>query len=245
MILLKSVSMKSQQEIERHYFEQFRKASGLETIPAYGDKPDVILHLDRKTGVEITNFYLRPGHDPASEQRQRKRRQDVVAEAQKRYRNTGGRWFELTIQFDNKRPIGSGRRAALIGELVGLARRIEDHPTGPVSPVLFEQSPELLTVWLNAQEYLDAVWSVSQVYTLDILSPQALSEIIREKEAKASGYQSCDAYWLLVIVDWADPAQDQEITVGALALMSNVFERVILYKPGFNEIIEAKPQETR
>ena len=194
MILLKSVSMKSQQEIERHYFEQFRKASGLEAIPAYGDKPDVILHLDLKTGVEITNFYLRPGHDPASEQRQRKRRQDVVAEAQKRYRNTGGRWFELTIQFDNKRPIGSGRRAALIGELVGLARRIEDHPTGPVSPVLFEQSPELLTVWLNAQEYLDAVWSVSQVYTLDILSPQALSEIIREKEAKASGYQSCDAY---------------------------------------------------
>ena len=29
MILLKSVSVKSQQEIERHYFEQFRKASGL------------------------------------------------------------------------------------------------------------------------------------------------------------------------------------------------------------------------
>ena len=28
------------------------------------------------------------------------------------------------------------------------------------------------------------------------------------------------------------------------ALTSNVFERVILYKPGFNEIIEAKPQET-
>ena len=62
---------------------------------------------------------------------------------------------------------------------LGLARRIEDHPTGPASPVLFEQSPELLTAWLNAQEYLDAVWSVSQVYTLDILSPQALSEIIR------------------------------------------------------------------
>ena len=61
--------MKSQQETERHYFEQYREASGLVAIPAYGDKPDVILHLDRKIGVEITNFYLRPGHDKASEQR--------------------------------------------------------------------------------------------------------------------------------------------------------------------------------
>ncbi len=129
--------MRTQQEIERHYFEQFRKASGLEAIPAYGDKPDVILHLNRKIGVEITNFYLRPGHDPASEQRQRKRRQDVVAEAQKCYRDTGGRWFELTIQFDTKRPIGSGRKAALVDELVDLARHIEDHSTGPVSPVLY------------------------------------------------------------------------------------------------------------
>jgi hypothetical protein len=83
--------MKSKQEIQRHYFEQFREASGLDAIPEYGDQPDVVLHLDRKIGVEITNFYLRPGHDKASVQRQRELRRDVVEEAQKRYRGVGGR----------------------------------------------------------------------------------------------------------------------------------------------------------
>jgi len=234
--------MESQGEIERHYFELFCKASGLDAIPAYGNKPDVILYLDRKIGVEITNFYLRPGRDKASQQRQREQRQYVVTEAQKRYREAGGRGLELTIQFDTKRPIRSGRKIDLIGELVDLARRIEDHSSGPVSSTLFEQSSELLTVWLNWEEYLDAIWRVSQVYTLDSISPQALSERIREKEAKASGYQPCDAYWLLIVVDWVDPTQDQEITVGPLNLSSSVFQRVILFEPGFNEIIEAKPQ---
>lgn len=233
--------MKPQQEIERGYFEQFRRASDLDAIPSYGDKPDVILHLDRKIGVEITNFYLRPGHDGASEQRQRVRREDVITQARNRYRDDGGRGFELTIQFNPKRPIGSKRSAALIAELADLAKRIEDHPTGPVSPVLFERSPELLTVWLNAQEYLDATWRVVQVYPLDFVSTLALSRIIRDKEAKAKRYLPCDAYWLLIVVDWADPAQDQEIAVGELALSSSVFERIILYKPGFNEIIEVKP----
>jgi hypothetical protein len=130
------------QEIERGYFEQFRRASGLDAIPSYGDKPDVILHLDRKIGVEITNFYLRPGHDEASEQRQRERRKDVITEALNRYRGEGGRDHELTIQFNPKRPIRSERSAALIAELADLAKRIEDHPTGPVSPLLFERSPE-------------------------------------------------------------------------------------------------------
>ena len=82
----------SQQEAEKFYFELFRQASGMGAIPEYGDKPDVIIHLDRKIGVEITNFYLRPGSDDASEQRQRERRTTIVADAQtpleERGRNT-------------------------------------------------------------------------------------------------------------------------------------------------------------
>jgi len=148
--------MRSQQNIERHYFGRFCKAAGLDVIPAYGDKPDVVLHLDRKIGVEITNFYIRPGADEASEQRQRQRRQEVVEAASKKYRATGGRRFELTIQFNPKQPIRSGRKAALIAELARLATRVEGRPQGNVSPVLFEQCPEVLTVWLNPREYLDA-----------------------------------------------------------------------------------------
>jgi hypothetical protein len=229
----------SQQEAEKYYFDLFRQASGLVAIPDYGDKPDVILHLDRKIGVEITNLYVRPGSDDASEQRQRERRTKVVAAAQSHYRQMGGRDFELTIQFNAKSPIRSRRMAALTTELADLASRIERHSTGPIDPEVFATSPELLTVYLNAREYPDPRWPIAQVYTLDFISPQTLTDILREKEAKALEYQPCDAYWLLIIVDWVDRAQDQEITVNVPMLTSQIFERVILYKPDFNEIVDA------
>lgn len=65
-----------------------------------------------------------------------------------------------------------------------------------------------------------------------------LSEIIAAKEAKTSEYQPCNAYWLLVVVDWIDPAQEQEITTTRVALSSNVYERIIIYKPIFDEILD-------
>jgi len=230
----------SQQEAEKFYFELFRQASDLGAIPEYGDKPDVIIHLDRKIGVEITNFYLRPGSDDASEQRQRERRTNIVADAQSLYRRQGGsRAFELTIQFNTNFPIRSRRTAALTTELADLARLIERHSTGPIDPEVFAPSPELLTVWLNAREYPDPRWRITQVYTLNFISLQALADILREKEAKALQYQPCDAYWLLIIVDWVDRAQDQEITINDPILTSQIFERVILYKPDFNEIVDA------
>lgn len=230
--------MGSQQDIERYYFEQFRRAAGLDALPAYGDKPDVLLCTDRKIGVEITNFYVRPGAEEASEQRQRERRQEVVEAAGERYRAAGGRRFELTIQFDPKRPIRSRRKAVLIAELADLASRIEGYPRGQVPGALFEQSKELLTVWLNPRDYRDAAWHVSQVHSPDIVSSQRLQAIVREKETKAHDYVPCAAYWLLVVVNFADPAQDQEISVGTLTVAASVFERVILFKPAFDEIVE-------
>jgi len=37
-----------------------------------------------------------------------------------------------------------------------------------------------------------------------------LTDIVRDKEVRARKYKKCDAYWLLVIVDSVNPAQDQE-----------------------------------
>jgi hypothetical protein len=59
-------------DIERHYFERFRKAYPLlEGTVAYGDKPDITLTGERKIGIEVTRFYLQSGSLPESEQRQR------------------------------------------------------------------------------------------------------------------------------------------------------------------------------
>jgi hypothetical protein len=52
---------------ERNYFEMFRRDFPLPKGKIeYGDRPDVILRGDRTIGIEITNFYLKPGHRRAN-----------------------------------------------------------------------------------------------------------------------------------------------------------------------------------
>lgn len=71
--------------------------------------------------------------------------------------------------------------------------------------------------------------------------PDGLERIIREKESKAADYSPCDDYWLLIIADWMDNAQEQEISVGHLKIASNIFQKIIVYKPGFEDILVVWP----
>ena len=73
------------------------------------------------------------------------------------------------------------------------------------------------------------------------MSLTALRDIIKEKETKSKQYQGCDAYWLLVIVDFIDPAQNQEIRVDEFEnVTSTVFENILVYKPHFGHVVETK-----
>ena len=61
--------IKTNRDIERHYFEQFNEAYKLPNDAAeYADRPDVLLRGERTIGIEITRFYLQPGDSPGSEQ---------------------------------------------------------------------------------------------------------------------------------------------------------------------------------
>ena len=132
---------KTATEIERHYFERFRKAY---TLPVgtvtYGDKPDVTLTGERTIGIEITRFYLQSGRVPHSEQRQRPLRNAVVSEAQALYSANGGKRIELTIAFDPARPITPWRKRRLPGELAALAKRVDNlRASGEVDRILARQ----------------------------------------------------------------------------------------------------------
>ena len=230
--------MLTKRDRERQCFEKFRMVCGLSGTPTFGDKPDVILKSDRIIGVEVTNFYIEGGEDETSEQRQRPRRAKVIADAQALHRAAGRRKIELTITFNPTQAITVARQRILPQELADLAHRIDSHKMGQVSPLLFETSPEIPLVWFNPHEYAGAKWSDSQVYAPELLSTDALQEIIKQKEAKSAEYLECDSYWLLVVVDFTDPAQDQEITVGPLSVPFSVFERIFVYKTVTNEILE-------
>ncbi len=81
----------SQSAVEQHYFEKFRNSFQLPSgTVAYGDKPDIIITGEMTIGIEITNFYLEEGANPASEQVQRKLRDAVLSMAQNIHHGNGG-----------------------------------------------------------------------------------------------------------------------------------------------------------
>ena len=233
---------KTSSDIECHYFELFRSAyPACAGAPSYGDKPDVILSGERKIGIEITNFFLQPGGDSESEQRQRPLRADVVSKAHKLYRATGGRAIELTFNFDSSSPISSRRQRKLPLELAELAKLADSRSSGPLERCIFSHIPELSFVYLNTQDYHEAEWRISSVYTVGWMSASALEQIVREKEIKSTEYEKCDGYWLLIIVEGMDAAQEQEIRVEDLKISSEIFEKIVVYKPGFEHIVEVWP----
>ena len=62
----------------------------------------------------------------------------------------------------------------------------------------------------------------------------------QEKEARSAQYHPRDAYWLLIVVEPMDAAQEQEIRIDGLSVASAVFDKIFVYKPTFEHIVEVK-----
>ena len=203
----------------------------------FTDKPDVIVRGERAIGIEIANLYVASGADPASEQVQRVRRLQVLARAQSLHRASGGRHIELSVDFAPKHPIRDVD--PLARSLAAIATEVEDSPSGQVNPTLFAQVPELRFVYHNRKECPDAKWRSVQCYSVPSLSLGRLRDLISDKTKKLSAYQPCDVYWLLLVVDFMDSAQDQSLHwPPGEVLSSSPFERVLLYKPQFAEVLQ-------
>lgn len=234
------MTKKSKQEIERFYFERFCKDYELPpgTI-IYGDKPDVILKGEKVFGIEITNFFLEKGKLLESEQVQSKIREEVVSEAQRFYQVETKKKIELSLGFDKNYPIRDKNK--LIQKIIELARKINGTKTGQIRRDIYPGIPEISFVYLSSKEFKDTKWKVIQVHEGKIMLRDGLIGIVRDKEDKSKQYRKCDAYWLLVIVEFFDPAQDQEIRIDDFEkIQSEIFEKIIVYKPLFRHVLEAK-----
>lgn len=231
---------RSNQEIEKYYFEMFRKDYRLPSgTVSYGDSPDVIIDGERKIGIEVTNFFLKPGSLSESEQIQNRWREKVVSQAQRLYEEQNGRKFEISFGFDKSNPIRDQK--SLIDQIIQLATQIQNCEPGQIGKDYFKQIPELSFVYLNKQEYEDANWRIFQIHNVPMLEMERLLDIVRDKEQRSKKYEECDAYWLLIVVDFMNPAQDQEIQVDHFKKVeTETFERVIVYKTLFGHVLEAK-----
>jgi len=232
------MSRASNQFIERYYFEQFRAHFPLPPGKVeYTDKPDIIIHGVRRVGVEIANLYLVDGADPSSEQAQRRFREDVLKQAQALFLTAGGKKIELTITFDPTHPISDTKVVA--STLAVAAASIERLSGGRVDRNFFNHIPEVGFIYHNPIEYSDAIWRASQTYTVPVLSLSRVAAIVDAKHQRLPAYKKCDAFWLLLIVDFLDPAQDQDIRWPDPDFsFSSKFEKIIVYKPLFAEWTE-------
>jgi len=230
----------STQEKEQHYFEMFRKDYSLPagTI-TYGDKPDVIWQGERKIGIEITNFYLEKGELDESEQRQRGLRDKIISETQGIYEAKNKKKIELTIEFDKATPIRDTRKVVTM--LVALAEQIKEYKTGQIDSHIYQHIPEVSYIYLYTEDCATPKWSGVQLYRGSIMSRDNLIRIVKNKEENSRQYKKCDALWLLIIVDFMDRAQDQEIQIDNFEKVeSDVFEKIIVYKTTFPHLLEAK-----
>lgn len=240
----------NQKQGERAYFEMFRKHYPLPGTIRYWDKPDVILEGERKIGIEITDYYPKEGGLPESDQVQRKRREQVISEAQRIYQKGNGKKFRMLFSFKDANPIRDKRK--LVEQIVALARDFENYlETGQENrshifwrynntfePVLdYYDIPELLHVWID---FVDAEWWVDPSYNREFISMERLKEIIKEKEAKLTDYERCDAHWLLIVVEFWNPPQDVETRIdNCKKVESEGFEKIFVYGT-FGHILELK-----
>jgi len=232
------VSRSGNQAVEMHYFEQFRSHFD---VPAgeieYTDKPDVIIRGNRVMGVEVARLFRESGDDVASEQKQRNRRQRVLSRAQALHRTAGGQPIEITVDFEPSQAILNVE--AVAGQLADLALRIEEWPSGSVDSEFFRHIPQVRYVYKNAEPYRDPQWRPAQSYRGAKLDIERVREMVWQKDRKALEYQACDAYWLLLVVEFMDRAQDQELSwPEGVVLDRSLFERIFLYKPPFAQVVE-------
>lgn len=196
-----------------------------------GEQPDFVLRGARSIGLEVTEFYIQDGANPASEQRQRERRDDVLAKAKVFYHSSGENRVGVTVGFDPANPIANRRRSdSLARGLADFVRQIGDDWNGAVPRFRYQQDwPEIGFLYIVPATACWSEWRVQQVYNVGLVDPRQLERIVRAKERKAKAYRPCDALWLLISINWLDPDQDQQIGVEPLKVPSAVFERIILF----------------
>jgi uncharacterized protein YxeA len=230
----------SKQKIEKHYFEMFREAYSLPSGEIeFGDKPDVIINGPKKIGIEMTNFYLKDGSSSKSEQKQQLLREAVVNSAQELYLKNGGKSITISFDFDKEKPIENKKK--LVKKLVEYVKSIEDQEEGSMFMETFKEIPELSFVYLQKGLYLDGRWRIVASSRGQTMSRDRLLEVVKAKEKLVEQYRECESYWLLIVVEFMDRAQDQEILIRDFnKIGSEKFEKVFVYRTAMKHILEVK-----
>ncbi len=227
---------RTNREIEILCFELYRSQFSVPPGDVhYADKPDVVIEGARCIGFEIASLYLEHGTNPASEQVQQSRREAALKRAQAAHVAAGRKNFELHVAFAAKHPIINVK--AVSAALVSIASRIvDDQPSGFLMRNEFKGTPEIADVYLNPKLYPDSHWRTSQVFTVPNLAVPMVRDIVAQKDRLLFNYAPCDEYRLLLVVDFMDSAQDQDLRwPDGEPPVETAFSEVVIFKPQVHE----------
>ncbi|QVW21411.1 hypothetical protein KJF94_15970 [Pseudomonas hormoni] len=233
------------QKTEKEYFDLFRQHCELPcgTIE-FSDKPDVVIRDEdnrRILGIEIANLYNSDGDGQDSEQKQRVNRLKVIASAEKIYQERGGRSIQLFIGFCQKNPIKPKRIERIAEDLASHVLKISTlseayHCHDPLDP-----TPEISFISHDGSESPKLMWDLWHSYSTPLLNVPRVKEMIERKAKKVRQYAPCGANWLLLIVDFWDPAQDQWMHWPAEESVEKTpFDRILIFNTatGIIEVLQ-------
>jgi hypothetical protein len=235
------MELTEQQILEQHYFELFVQHYPVPTgAIEYSDKPDVLIkNGDRKLGIEIAHLYKLDGKDVKSEQKQSVIRREVISQAEQLYLSIRGRKLEISVDFDPDFPIKRKSIKKAANSLAAIAQEISSECEGHSSYKAFESMPELRFLYHDGKEYPNSNWRLQQGFDVPTLSITRVKSLVAQKIEKLKSYQLCDTYWLLLIVEFWDPSQDQDINwPEGESIGPAPFERILIYKPAFEQVTE-------
>lgn len=98
--------------------------------------------------------------------------------------------------------------------------------------------PELINISSNFIKYHDPRWQLAQVYDVPNIDINNLSLLINQKKNKLSSYKDCDKQWLLIIIEFWDPAQDQHFSLKGGEFIASPFDKIFIYKPATLDLID-------
>ncbi|WP_217902378.1 hypothetical protein [Pseudomonas fragi] len=235
------MELTEQQTLEQQYFELFVQHYPVPTgAIEYSDKPDVLVkNGDRKLGIEIAHLYKLDGKDIKSEQKQSVIRHELIALAEQIYLSNGERKLEIFFDFDPEFPIKRKSIKKAANRLAAIAQEISSECEGHSSYKAFDAMPELRFLYHDGKEYPGSNWRLQQGFDVPTLSINRVKSLVAQKIEKLKNYQLCDAYWLLIIVEFWDPSQDQDINwPKGESIGPTPFERILIYKPAFEQVTE-------
>jgi hypothetical protein len=94
-------------------------------------------------------------------------------------------------------------------------------------------------MYRSPEEYDDPRWEDLAVHSVPRFDPDRLQDVVAGKAKKLQGYRRCDEQWLLVVIDFWDAGQDQQLDWPPSAILRrHGFDRVFVFKTGHAAWIE-------